>query len=117
MTYEVMDIKTSVANTVFTSESFDEALKELLSYLDKKGFARLDLVVRERKSGFPLFRQMLQEITCADPDSFSYSDDYEHFCQSVYNSDYKDTTWAGYESYSKPLRTLNFKDNETARGT
>lgn len=111
LTYEVMDITKSMGKTVFTSESFDEASKEFYSFLDKTRRARLDLVVRERKSGLPLFRQMLQEIAPVNnkPD---YSDDYGHLGPSVYNPAYKDTTWAGYESYSRPIKTFNIGGDE-----
>lgn len=112
LTYEVMDITKSMAETVFTSESFDEASKEFCSFFDKTRRVRLDLVVRERKSGLPLFRQMLQEITPVINEPSCYSDDYGHFGPSVYNPAYKDTTWAGYESYSRPTKTFNFGVDE-----
>ena len=124
MSYEVVELKlASPVHTVFTSESYDEAFDVWEKLLDENGHARMDLVVRERKTGVPLFRTVVFEMERAGAHGDMYNgkpsfsscynvSDWGRFGPSVYNHDYKDKDWAGYEAYSKPLKMFHFNASD-----
>lgn len=124
MSYEVVELKfASPVQTVFTSESYDEAFDVWEKLFDENGHARMDLVVRERKTGVPLFRTVVWEMERAGAHGDMYNgkpafsscynvSDWGRFGPSVYNHDYKDKPWAGYEAYSSPLKVFHFHDSD-----
>lgn len=128
MSYEVVELRlASPVQTVFTSESYDEAFDVWEKLFDKNGHARMDLVVRERKTGVPLFRTVVLEMERAGAHgdmcngkpaiSSCYNvSDWGRFSPGVYNHDYKDKSWAGYEAYSKPLTLFHFNDSTSTLG-
>ena len=124
MSYEVVEFRTaSPVQTVFTSESYEESFDVWKRLFYENEHCRMDLVVRERKTGVPLFRTIVLEMELAGTHgdmrngkpSFSscYNvSDWGRFGPSVYNHDYKDKPWAGYEAYSKPLKMFHFQDSD-----
>lgn len=108
LTYEVLQLhKLQQANTVFTSSSYEEAVTAFEKYFETDRRVRMDLVVR-KSDGEPIFRSTIMELNeiCTNEDTRCYSDDYGWFGPCVYNSDYKNSQWAGYECYSRPIKTF-----------
>jgi len=123
MSYEVVQIKLgSPIQTIFTSEHYYEAFDVFKEYFEKDKHARMDLVVREVRDGTPIFRTIVAEFEVAGAhgdvtsdgrqtlSSFASPTDYGRFGPSVYNQTYKDAKWAGYEAYSRPLKTFSYGD-------
>lgn len=108
LTYEVLQLsKFQQANTVFTSSNYEEAVTVFQKYFETDRRDRMDLLVR-KSDGEPIFRSTIMELNelCNNEDSHCYSDDYGWFGSCVYNSDYKDSPWAGHECYSRPIKTF-----------
>lgn len=108
MAYEVVEMEHMTV--IFTTENYAEAIDSFNERFKQDRQARLDLVVREVKTGMPLFRQTvmeLSEISCEQP-GIQYTDDYGRFGPSVYNHIFRDAKWAGYEAYTRPTKVFNF---------
>lgn len=106
MVYEVVEMVHMTV--IFTSENWTEALKTFTDILEQDGKARIDVVVRDTETGKPHFRQTVQELQFVSrtEQGASYSDPYGRFGPSVYNHIFRDTKWAGYETYTKPTKTF-----------
>lgn len=111
MTYEVLEILPSLAaQTVFTSESYDDCFEQFKTIYERDGAARIDLVVRETESGKPIFRGIAFEAQNAGHDQNLYRvEEYGRFGPCVYCPDYSDKPWAGLECYSHEVKTFNYQ--------
>ena len=109
MVYEVVEMVHMTV--IFTSETWAEAFKTYADVLEQDDKARIDVVVRDTETGKPQFRQTVQEIHFFNKNEQGslYTDPYGRFGPSVYNHIYRDTSWAGYETYTKPTKTFNFQ--------
>lgn len=108
--YEVVEM--AHMSVILTTENYAEASNTFTERFRQDRQARLDIVVREVKTGVPLFRQTVMElsdISCERHGMYCMSDDYGRFGPSVYNHIFRDAKWAGYESYTKPTKTFNFQ--------
>lgn len=109
MTYEVLEITSStMAKTVFTSESFYDCLEPFDTILNRDGIARTDIVVRETESGKPLSRVTIVEIETTEHMNnreavYLHGNDYGSLGPCVFCKDYENKPWLGYEHYSWPV--------------
>ena len=117
ITYEVVEM--AHMSVILTTETYTEATEAFNERFKQDRQARIDLVVREVKTGVPLFRQTvieLSDISCRQHGR-QYASEYGRFSPSVYNHIFRDTEWAGYEAYTKPTKTFNFKCELQTQGT
>lgn len=108
LTYEVIEQRLcSPVQTIYTSQNYDDCLPIFKGLLDRDKKARIDVVLRE-SNGLPLFRTSIIEVEMLCKDIVSQYRDYGHYGANVYNHDYRDRPWAGYEICSAPVRLVNY---------
>lgn len=103
MTYEVVQVcPGKPIATMHTSIFYDDCVSIFQTLLEQDGHARLDLVVRQ-DDGRPICRISVLDMEYVNAKRISdYTNPGGKFDTGVYNEDYKDKPWAGYEKYSVP---------------